>query len=421
MENLKELLVALDNSQGKITMFADGFVDEVWEIVASRTDLSNYTLYSKMNQFAQRISRSGSGGVGLELLAKRRAFGGFTPNIGYAAARLGVKASLIGAYGKDCFDPLFEEVNELCDMYSLDDPAVTHVFEFDDGKLLMSHLGNVQNITWQQIVDTLGIDKIKSLLAESDIIGVGYWSLVPAFDEILVQVCSLIPQDGKKRRFFFDFADFQKKDVSSLNQSLALLKKYNPLFPMTLSVNEHEAAALFAQYDKTLDETDSIKENTEFVRQQIGKADLIKENTEFVRQQIGKADLIKEDTEFVRQQIGKADLIKENTEFVRQQIGKADLIKENTEFVRQHIGFDELIIHTPYYAVGTASTEAPSFAASVFVEKPLRSAGAGDTFNGGYLAASLAGLKMKDRLQIANAAVGYFLRTATFPTTDHLR
>ena len=370
MENLKELLVALDNSQGKITMFADGFVDEVWEIVASRTDLSNYTLYSKMNQFAQRISRSGSGGVGLELLAKRRAFGGFTPNIGYAAARLGVKASLIGAYGKDCFDPLFEEVNELCDMYSLDDPAVTHVFEFDDGKLLMSHLGNVQNITWQQIVDTLGIDKIKSLLAESDIIGVGYWSLVPAFDEILVQVCSLIPQDGKKRRFFFDFADFQKKDVSSLNQSLALLKKYNPLFPMTLSVNEHEAAALFAQYDKTLDETDSIEENTEFVRQQIGKA---------------------------------------------------DLIKENTEFVRQHIGFDELIIHTPYYAVGTASTEAPSFAASVFVEKPLRSAGAGDTFNGGYLAASLAGLKMKDRLQIANAAVGYFLRTATFPTTDHLR
>ena len=387
MENLKDLLIALDNSQGKITMFADGFVDEVWEIVASRTDLSNYTLYSKMNQFAQRISRSGSGGVGLELLAKRRAFGGFTPNIGYAAARLGVKASLIGAYGKDCFDPLFEEVNELCDMYSLDDPAVTHVFEFDDGKLLMSHLGNVQNITWQQIVDTLGIDKIKSLLAESDIIGVGYWSLVPAFDEILVQVCSLIPQDGKKRRFFFDFADFQKKDVSSLNQSLALLKKYNPLFPMTLSVNEHEAAALFAQYDKTLDETDSIEENTEFVRQQIGKA----------------------------------DLIKENTEFVRQQIGKADLIKENTEFVRQHIGFDELIIHTPHYAVGTASTEAPSFAASVFVEKPLRSAGAGDTFNGGYLAASLAGLKMKDRLQIANAAVGYFLRTATFPTTDHLR
>ena len=357
MENLKDLLVALDNSQGKITMFADGYVDEVWEIVASRSDLQNYTLYSKMNHFAERIIRSGSGGVGLELLEKRRAFGGFTPNIGYAAARLGVRTSLIGTYGKERFDPVFEEVNELCDMYSLDDSAVTHVFEFDDGKLLMSHLGNVQNITWQQIVDILGIDKIKSLLAESHIIGIGYWSLVPAFDEILVQVCGLIPEDGKTRRFFFDFADFQKKDASSLNHSLALLKKYNPQFPMTLSVNEHEAAALFAQYDKILDETGAAVEK----------------------------------------------------------------IKENTEFVRHHIGLDELVIHTPHYAVGASTKEAPTFVASVFVEKPLRTAGAGDTFNGGYLAASLAGLKMEDRLQIANAAVGYFLRNATFPTVDLLR
>ena len=357
MENLKDLLIALDNSRGKITMFADGYVDEVWEIVASRTDLTNYTLYSKMNHFAERITRSGSGGVGLELLKKRRVFGGFTPNIGYAAARLGVKASLIGTYGKERFDPVFEKVNELCDMYSLDDPAVTHVFEFDDGKLLMSHLGNVQNITWQQIVDTLGIDKIKSLLLESDIIGVGYWSLVPAFDEILEQVCKLILQDGKTRRFFFDFADFQKKDDSSLNHSLALLKKYNPQFPMSLSVNEHEAAALFAQYNKTLDETGNAVEE----------------------------------------------------------------IKESIEFVRHNIGLDELIIHTPHYAVGASSMEAPTFAASVFVEKPLRTAGAGDTFNGGYLAASLAGLKMKERLQIANIAVGHFLCTAVFPTIDHLR
>ena len=357
MAELKEITSALEASKGKITMFADGFVDEVWEIVNERADLQSYTLYNKMNQFADRITNSGSGGVGLELIKKRRAFGGFTANIGYAAARLGVDCAMVGVYGKETLDPIFEEVGALCDVYSLEDPAVTHVFEFDDGKILMSHMGSVLDITWQRIVDKIGLVKIKELLEKSDIIGIGYWSLVPAFDEILTQVCENIPNDGKTRRFFFDFADFRKKDEASLEKSMALLKKYNAKYPMTLSVNEHEAATLFALHGKSLDETgQNIKE-----------------------------------------------------------------ITENTEFVRDKIGLDEFIIHTPRYAVAAALGKAPAFDPSEFVEKPVRTAGAGDTFNGGYVAASLAGLGLQERLKTANAAVGHFLRTAVFPEIVNLK
>ena len=356
MAELKEVLSVLEASKGKITMFADGFVDEVWEIVNERANLQEYSLYNKMNQFADRITNSGSGGVGLELIKKRRAFGGFTANIGYAAARLGVDCAMVGVYGKETLDPIFEDVGNLCDVYSLDEPAVTHVFEFDDGKILMSHMGNVQNITWQQIVDSLGIEKIEVLLEKSDIIGIGYWSLVPAFDEMLEGICANIPKDGKIRRFFFDFADFRKKDEASLMKSLALLKKYNAEFPMTLSVNEHEAATLFAMCSKTLDETGTA----------------------------------------------------------------VDEILAGTEFVREQIGLDEFVIHTPRYAVAAAKGKVPAFEVAVFVEKPVRTAGAGDTFNGGYISASLAGLGLQERLQVANAAVGHFLRTAVFPTREDI-
>jgi len=351
--NNKKIMNALENSKAKITMFADGFVDEVWEIISSRASSKDFSIYTQMTQFSERIQSSGTGGVGLELVRKRRSFGGFTPNTGYALARLGVDTTLVGVYGKEHIDPVFEEIGRLCHLFSLGDPAVTHIFEFDDGKIMLSHMEAVQDINWQRIVETLGMGKMDSLLAQSDIIGVGYWSLLPAFDEIVAGACEAFPEDNKTRRFFFDFADFRKKDVDSLNDTLQKLKTLNEKYPMTLSVNEHEAAALFGMYDETLDD-------------------------------------------------------------------KGRPIQEKIEYIRQRIALDEFVVHTPYYAAAASSKENPAFAASVFCERPVRTAGAGDTFNGGYLAASLAGLDITERLQVGNAAVGFFLRNSTPPEIKHL-
>ena len=352
-KKITDAITGLDN---KITMFADGYVDEVWEIVDQRTGLKDYTIYNQMRQFTNRINSSGTGGVGLELIKKRRAFGGFTANIGYAAARLGVSTSMVGVYGNEKLDPIFEPVSEICSVYSMGDPAITHVFEFDDGKILMSYMESVQDITWDSIVNKLGIEKIKQLILESDIIGVGYWSLLPAFDEIVSQISALLQQDstGKKFKFFFDFADFLKKDSESLYKSLDILKVLNEKASVILSLNEHEAAALFKKYNETMD-------------------------------------------------------------------GELDLIPSKLENVRKNLGLDELVVHTPHYAVAACSTEEAVLVECICIEKPVRTAGAGDTFNGGYITAHLAKFDIKERLLIANAAVGYFLRNGEFPNIENLK
>ena len=370
----KKITDALTGS--KITMFADGYVDEVWEIVDKRTGLKDYTTYSQMKQFTSRINNSGTGGVGLELVKKRRAFGGFTANIGFAAAKLGVDTAMVGVYGNEKLDPLFEPINEICNVYSMGDPAITHVFEFDDGKILMSYMEAVQDITWDSIVNKLGVEKIKQLISESDIIGVGYWSLLPAFDEIVLQISALLPQNykatsslsegreihslrngeglgaepplNKKCRFFFDFADFLKKDSESLYKSLEILKTLNEKAPVILSLNEHEAAALFEKHNETM-------------------------------------------------------------------MGELELIPNKLENVRKSLGLDELVVHTPYYAVAASSTEKATLVECPFCEKPVRTAGAGDTFNGAYIMACLAKFDIKERLLIANSAVGFFLRNGQFP------
>jgi sugar/nucleoside kinase (ribokinase family) len=256
-------------------------------------------------------------------------------------------------YGDEKLDPIFEPVNEICRVHSLGDPAITHVFEFDDGKILMSYMEAVQDITWARIVAQLGLDKINQLIAESDVIGVGYWSLLPAFDEIVTQISALLPQDNKNRKFFFDFADFLKKDSASLYKSLEILKALNEKAPVILSLNEHEAAALFAKYNETMDNELELP--------------------------------------------------------------------NKLENVRKNLGLNELVVHTPYYAVAASSNEKAVLVECPFCEKPVRTAGAGDTFNGGYIAAHLAKFDIKERLHVANAAVGYFLRNGKFPNIENLK
>ena len=351
--NVQKIVDALERSRGKVALLADGFVDEVWQIVGSRASVQDFTLYTRMSQYANRILSSGTGGVGMELVRKRRTFGGFVANTGCAVARLGIDTTLVGLFGKENLDPVFSDVGNLCRLISIDDPAVTHIFEFDDGKVMMSYVESLHNVNWKFLSDSLGAERLLSLMADSDIIGVGYWSVLPAFDEIVAQICDNLPRGDKPRRFFFDFADFRKNDPVSLAHTLCSLKALNERVPMTLSVNEHEAVVLFETHNQTPDD-----------------------------------------------------------------IGRP--IGEKTEDIRREIGLDELVIHTPHYAVAAAAKEEPAFAATVFCENPVRVAGAGDTFNGGYVAASLAGLNLVERLYVANAAVGCYLRTAASPDAKGL-
>ncbi|MCL2422152.1 MAG: PfkB family carbohydrate kinase, partial [Defluviitaleaceae bacterium] len=327
----------LENLDGSISMFADGFIDEQWSLVGSRASFEEVNILSKMTQFADRINAVGSGGMGIELIKKRVVFGGFTANIGFAAATLGVNTVMAGLFGDGAVEPVFEPLQKISRMITIGKSSITHALEFDDGKILMTDMEAVLGVRWNKIVDALGMDEVIKIITASDIIGVGYWSLMPAFDDIVEQICGIIPQDGKNRRFFYDFADFSRRDEASLVKTLNKLSDLNKKVPMTLSVNEHEGAVIFKLYNEIFDN-----------------------------------------------------------------VGKD--MADKTERVRERMGLDELVIHTPHFAAMASQSMGAAVVSQGYVEKPVRTAGAGDTFNGGYIAATLAGLDAAERLYTANAA-----------------
>lgn len=344
----------IDSISGKILLGCDGFVDETYEIVEVRKSLTDYTAMKNLRMFGELLVERADGGVGLELVPKRRCEGGFAVNTARLAGVLGLNPVLPGLFGKNEIDPAFAEFKDTCSLYSLGDPALTIALEFDDGKVLMSDLQAVSSLTWQDFEKFFGEKKLKEMFADVDILGLGYWSLTADFDNLFKGFMKQYEAAKAPRRMFFDFADIKKKSSESFMASLKLIASFNEKIPMTLSLNEHEVFELFA-----------------------------------------------------RTGVGRPD-------------NSPAAIASALTTARKKIGFDELVVHTPEFAAASSAADGEAHAIQERQTKVVRSAGAGDSFNGGYLCASLADIPIKERLVIANAATAYFVTHAAAPTKEEL-
>jgi hypothetical protein len=351
---MKKYTDFLRNIRGKLLLGCDGFVDETYEIVEVRKSQSEFTPMKKLKQFGELIVARADGGVGLELVPKRRCEGGFAINTGRVAACLGLMPRLPGLYGRAAIDPAYEQFQDICELFSLGDPALTIALEFGDGKVLMSNLEAVSSLNWEDFEKHFGEKKLKEMFSGVDILGLGYWSLTANFDELFKGFMKQYETTTPPRRMFFDFADIKKKSSESFIRSLELIRSFSGRIPMVFSLNEHEVLELFSR-------------------------------------------------------IGVA-----RPELTPKAISSALAI------ARERIGFAELVVHTPEFAAASSAAEGEAYAIQERQTKIVRLAGAGDSFNGGYLCASLGDLALKERLVVANAVTAFFVTHGSPPTKEEL-
>ena len=99
---------------------------------------------------------------------------------------------------------------------------------------------------------------------------------------------------------------------------------------------------------------------------------------------------------------------------------KPEAIASALTVAREMIGFDELVVHTPEFAAASSAAEGEAYARQERQTNVVRLAGAGDSFNGGFLCASLGDLPLKERLVVANAVAAFFVTHATAPNKEEL-
>ena len=338
---------------GKVVLGIDGFIDQVWQVVETRTADNNYLLIDKMQQFGELIVNRKEGGMANELIKKRRSYGGFTANTGNAIGSLELSTFLVGMYGKESIDKIFYDLQKKCTLISVGDPVVSTILEFTDGKIMMPHLDELLNFTWDDFVKALGQDTLEKIFTDADIVSLGYWSNMPTFDHFITRLEENCFHHKLPKRLFFDFANIKKRSKEAIVETFRVLERTNDRIPVSLSLNEHEAVILFSYYGKEF--TDNWEE-----------------------------------------------------------------VAQVSDSIRSRIGLDELMIHTPQYATISSKSEGIAILEQDYCASPVITTGAGDTFNGGYIAACLGNLKAQERLAIANAATRFYISNGHTPNREEL-
>ncbi len=337
---MENILNKLKNSNCSALLGIDGMVDEVWEIIEKRNSPTDVVKMEKLLSFGQAVTERGTGGIAKERLLKRRSSGGFVANTGRAVAKLGVNSTFLGMF--DPLDKVFYEFNDIATLIPVGSPIYMNILEFSDGKIMMPHLNELLNLKWENISLKLGEDKLKEVF-NVDIVGVGYWSNLFDFDNILREICTLALENKKTKYIFHDFANLNKRTLEALGEAIEVLKRENKRVPQILSLNKHEGI-LLAKYLGF-----EIPENPEDFKVLVSK-------------------------------------------------------------MREKMDIHEFLVHTIDFSVIATENEC-EITYQKLCEKPTKTTGAGDTFNGSYMAAKLVEENAQKRLEFANAVAYHYVET----------
>lgn len=250
----------------KVCAGFDGFVDLVIRPVKTRTDEKTCTYFPTIDQFGDKISSLAGRSGNIELIVTGTDFGGCGPHYMNGLANMGVKCTCIGAMGYPEKNPVFA-LNPNCETISISDPGYSYVFEFEDGKVIMSDIEKISQLTWHELTERISIDDMVKIFDSADIITLVNWSYLVHFHEIYEKFLELVmPRLSKKdRKIYIDIADCAKRAPEEIKAALKMFGRYSQYAPTYLGLNKSEAIVMNSvlcggEYEGSLPTARAIKE-----------------------------------------------------------------------------------------------------------------------------------------------------------------
>lgn len=380
--------------RAKAVVGFDGFIDSIIQVVDKRHAMTagGFTPLKTIGDFAARAAAAAGKSANLELVTIEDRFGGNGPLLAGALGRLGMPVTYIGAVGRPesptSLHPIFRDFAARCrGVLPVSPPAFTDALEFDDGKLMLNRAANVQGVDWELIRRTVGLEKIRSIVTDSSLIGMVNWTVMAGVNSIWRglrdEVLPALPSRkaatnsvGPDRSIFVDLTDPAKRTDADIAEALGLLRELDVLAPVTLGLNLSEAeriarVASVSTFDRSA---------------------------------------------------GRST---------------RELVESSANGLRAALGLDAVVIHPREGAGGATADGQSAWFDGPFTRSPKLSTGAGDHFNGGYSFATTLGLRggrfgsssgvapspgtgLATCLAIGCAVSGAYVRDAESPTRKRL-
>ena len=211
----------------------DGFVDEIVSVVDKRESLADFTPFTTLASFGDRIKNAAGKSTSAELVVQRVKLGGNGPIMANALAVFGARVTCVGNLGYPTLHPAFEEFARRATVYSIAEPGHTDALEFTDGKLMLGKITSLNDITWDNLVARVGRDRLFEAVAGADLIGLQNWTMIPSmtdiWEHVLDEICPTLPARAG-RHFFFDLADPERRKPDDIHQAIETLARFQNHF-----------------------------------------------------------------------------------------------------------------------------------------------------------------------------------------------
>lgn len=343
----------------------DGFIDSILDLVDVRADMSpdGYRRIQTLEALAGRIGAASGKSTNIEGVVREKRWGGNGPLLAGGVARLGVRTTYIGAVAAEEAHsppkrhPIFAPLGTLCDdVIAIAPPGRTDAMEFDDGKLMINHCTAVQGVTWERILEIVGLERLRETVGSSALFGIVNWSLMGGVNGIWRGLIDLVlPSIPSRPRVFIDLSDPAKRTDDDLAAGLALLTEMNTLTPVTLGLNLAEAERLCIVWGIPA--------------------------------------------------VG---------------LSLSERIVAMAEGLRHALRLACVVIHPREGAGAATSDGDVAWFEGPMTRTPRISTGAGDHFNAGFAAARVAGLSLEQSLATGTAVSGAYVRDGQAPTIGRL-
>lgn len=351
------------NHRPHVVVGFDGFVDHIIKVVDKRAGPDAYTPMPTIAHLGAKISAAAGKSANFELVTTVSKIGGNGPIMANALASHNHHVTCIGLLGAGGnIDPVFQSLAQHADVITLGGPGVTDALEFDDGKLMFGKLTPLANVTYDNLIQTVGKDKLITLFKQAHAIASVNWTMSLGLTDMWNRlVDEILPSVTHRPLWFVDLADPAKRTDADQQAAFAGLKRLQTRVDVVLGMNEMELRQVLTSLGKTWQDG--------------------------------------------------------GTEY--------EQARKGCEIVRDTLGISFAMCHLVRSAACAWSAKAgrhgDAAAGSAcgdgfFDPKPKITTGAGDHFNGGFVCALLGGLHPQHALQVGGATSGVYVRTATSPT-----
>lgn len=239
VEQLEKMQDSIERVQAVIGF--DGFLDSIVRVV------KNNDFFSSIKEFGEYIASKDGKSCSLEIKQRTLKMGGNAPILANALGCLGVKAQCLGAMGYPEIHSSFKEMSSNCTLRTVAQPGLTTALEFNDGKIMLAQMEQIDEINWQRVKRTLGLDVITEMISASHLIGIVNWSELAGatsiWEGLLEEVLPSLERNAE-RIFLFDLSDPSNKAEKDIIGALGLLQKFRKYGKVILSININELNVL---------------------------------------------------------------------------------------------------------------------------------------------------------------------------------